>query len=1111
MVQLKFKQIEERISQEKINQFNLCTKKIFKDLQKKTKDKIVFKNIINGTILKTQDTGLFESPEDFTIENVILRFFKFLDFEKDDYIKSTCSPDKSDQKEADYSIFVRNKKILFEAEPLNKDLTGKGCGINQLENYLNKKSFDSDLGITTNGFEWVLIKYNSESFSFDIIKKIDLSPIFKKYAGQEQINDDFVQTIEEFYRTFGKKTILDSIDYLSNCLIIEKETITRKFYDDYIKLVFGFDKKGNKKYQCLLDSISFPLGFNENQKRLFAITIMNRLIFIKFLEDRILENQDLISSLFNEYKTTKNPMDTFYKSKLQHLFYDVLNTEPNERKSQIKSINLFRNIPYLNGGLFRDIIDREKECDVDNEILELIINEILKRYSFTLNGGRNSLNPDILGYVFEKTINYLTGSGENNLRKAKGAYYTPDAITTFICRNTIDSSVLERIKDVLSQEKYKQSEIEHYVTIDDFFADPPKRELILQKIYYEIDKIKILDPACGSGHFLTSALKQLIYIKTKLLELCNQNHDLYHIKKSIITNNLFGVDVESSAVEIAKLRLWLSLIEDLDVSNTNQIDTLPNIDYNIICGNSLVGWLKEEITQDSVDSPIDKNIEIIFSTLDIVYHDDIRKKELFLESKELITTYNKNYISNLKKAYSILKTLYKMEEGSKAVKIKYILDIIRDSIYSMVSPSFYYNINEKFREKHGKPNELSEKIKLITPFHWNIDFSEVIDNGGFDIIIGNPPYGIKISDEERIFIDETLASTKRFVRSELAFIEKATFLSKNGGYIGLIVPKALTFSQKWIVGRELIKDNLRAIADVSEAFKDVKLEQVIIILKNSSFSDKYCIKSIKNPDTNEMDKSYIELTDTILLHPIGKSLKIFEKINKPQLFLKSVSNTTRGLPLQSAIIQKPSNFPVYRGAHIHQYCLEDSSEFLSDELKDTENDKIIALQKSKILSQRIVAHITQPYYHLKIMSVVDKRGVLSVDTVENTFLIDNENFSLEFIACLFNSNFVSWYAYHFIFSDAIRGMDFDNYYVGKIPLPSIPVNNQLFKELYDEIEKLKNKLKNSDLSERVQKAMTESIQSLKLKINREIYRIYDLADDEIALIEQGYVNLNNFY
>lgn len=821
---------------------------------------------------------------------------------------------------------------------------------------------------------------------------------------------------------------------------------------------------------------------------------MSRLIFIKFLEDKGLVERNLLQRLLKEYRNVKIPA-TFYKTYLQPLFYDVFNTPPDRRKSNVNNIIFFKEIPYLNGGLFREVVPKEKESDVDNEIIEVIIKKLLEKYSFTLNGKNEeegSLNPDILGNVFEKTINYLTGKDENDKRKELGAYYTPEEVTSFISKNTIHPVIFEKIKIILKRFGWTDANINSYESLTDFLDNTPKSNpKVLKTIYDEINGIKILDPACGSGHFLTSAMKELIFIKKKLQENL-EKESVYTIKRQIISNNLHGVDIEGSAIEIAKLRLWLSLIENLDVSDISHLETLPNIEYKIIDGNSLIGWVNEGINQNVAITPYDDRIRGIFEGLKIAYVYKTEKFKLLSESEELLSTRGGRLVDNLKRAYSNLQILYSQEDGEKAVKLREILVTIRNAVYTVISPSFQkYNIDKSNSTKKNK-KETVEKYNVSNQFHWNIDFGNIISSGGFDIIIENPPYGIKIKENERLYIPQSLPCTNEYVNSALAFIERSYYLAKDGGYIGLIVPKSLAYSQKWEIGRKLIKNDLDTIVDVSRAFKDVKLEQVIIIIKKGSASKNYKIKDIKDVTSFVIDKNYIDLTDTLIIHANKNDLEIFKKLNTSREFLGKISKTCRGLPFQKEVTNTKTRYPVYCGRDISKYNINDASKYLPSDLVDVENEKIKLLMQSKVLSQRIVAHVQNPVPHIIIMSVLDKKGILSLDTVENTILIDND-YSVEFITCLLNSRLISWYSYRYIFAKAIRTMDLDEYYINKIPLPKKSKKLDKFKTLYNELEKAQKQQDNFKVAK------------IDYEINSLIYALYDLNETEIYSIESDFI------
>lgn len=1099
MPQTKFKENVSELPEGKKSEFHEVIKNIYGALYQEVNNKLLFEQLINGRVLERADTNLRKAPEDLTKEIIIKPLFKFLGFKEEDLHRETASGSTIERRAADYTLIIGDERILVEAEPLNKDLNLKGSGIEQVGSWLEKRSFRADYGIATNGFTWVLLKYDSDDYKLKRLVVVELKGFFQEILGQSHLTE-LKEIINEFYSGFSHKYILSTAKDRATFLEEKKEKITRRFYEDYIRYVFGYDKRTKSHTYCLLDAISPPTSLidSENiadEKRLFSVNLMSRLIFIKFLEDKGLVQKNLLLNMFKEYNKSNIPAK-FYKTYLQTLFYEVFNTPLNQRGTNVNRIEFFKKIPYLNGGLFREIVPKEVEYDVNDDIVKEIIEKVLEGYSFTLDG-EGDLNPDILGNVFEKTINYITGDSlddENDKRKEKGAYYTPEEVTSFISKNTIHPVIFENFKSTLKQFEWKDVDINAYKSLTDFLENPPNNPKILKALYNTVNEIKILDPACGSGHFLTSAMKELIFIKKRLLEQLDQEINYYHIKKQIVRDNLYGVDIENSAIEIAKLRLWLSLIENLDLSDISQIETLPNIEYKIIDGNSLIGWVNEEISQNVAISPYDERIQGIFEGLLVT--DDSEKFNLLSESQNLLRMVGGEgvrLVENWKQAYAKLQVLYSQEEGGKAVRLRDILVTIRRAIYSVVSTSFQKYIIDKSSFKRKNTEDIVKKYTMLNQFHWNIDFGEMITKGGFDVIIGNPPYGIEISETEKRYISLVLPFTKEYVNSALAFIERSYYLVRKNGYVGLIVPKSLAYSQKWSIGRKLVKDDLDTIVDVSSAFKDVKLEQVIIILKKGNASKEYMIKDVADITSFNVDKEYIGLTDTLLVHANEADLEIFKKLNSSNLFLKNISETGRGLPFQNKVTITKTNYPVYRGGDISRYNLRETSEYLPDEFIDAEKKSIKFLQQPKILSQRIVAHVKRPQPHIIIMSTVDRKGVLTLDTVENTVLTDNE-YPLEFLTCLLNSRLIAWYVYRYVFSKAIRTMDLDDYYIRKIPLPNKAKTLDDFSVKYNEMEKAQ-----------VQQN-TNEIEMIESEINSLIYSLYNLDEKEIEIIDSDFIN-----
>ena len=278
-----------------------------------------------------------------------------------------------------------------------------------------------------------------------------------------------------------------------------------------------------------------------------------------------------------------------------------------------------------------------------------------------------------------------------------------------------------------------------------------------------------------------------------------------------------------------------------------------------------------------------------------------------------------------------------------------------------------------------------EKVAGSKAFKWEESFDEIMKTG-FDIIIGNPPYGAELNEMEKDFVEIAYPYASSNKNTALIFIGKSLELIRENGYVGLIVPKSLAYSQVWKSGRDLIKNHLLRIVDVSKAFEGVLLEQVIIILKKSSNSKNYILVDVDSGSTISIDKKYIDATDSIILHGDKDDFEIFKKLNESGEYLAKITETRRGLPYQKYLTQDRTNYPTIRGKTISRFNFGLANEYFPNTLIEENRAKLSFYLQPKIVSQRIVAHVTQPKDHIIIMSAIDKEGVLNVDTVENTIL-----------------------------------------------------------------------------------------------------------------------------
>ena len=652
--------------------------------------------------------------------------------------------------------------------------------------------------------------------------------------------------------------------------------------------------------------------------------ILDRLIFIRNCEDRELESKVLIAN-YREWESKG-------KGHLIRSLRDTFSYFDKEYNSKIFAEHLCDNL------------------DIDNEVLH----EVIEGLYYTKDGESydfSIIDADVLGTIYEQYLGNILRKTEKRAkltenhahRKEQGIYYTPPKIVSYIVRNTLGALLSEKKVDV--------------------------------------EKVRILDPSCGSGSFLIKAFDFLNYHYQTIGKDYEQTQlDLktgipFKIKSRILQNNIFGVDLDKQAVEIAQLNLLLKIAE--------KGHRLPILEQNIRLGNSII--------------------------------DD-------------------------------------------------------------------------------------EKVAGSKAFKWEENFAEIMKEG-FDIVIGNPPYGAELNEKEKDYIEIAYPYASSNKNTALVFIGKSLDLIRENGYVGLIVPKSLAFSQVWKSGRDLIKNHLLRIVDVSKAFEGVLLEQVIIILKESSNSKNYVLVDVDSESTISIDKKFIDTTDSIILHGDKDDFEIFKKINESGEYLAKITDTRRGLPFQKYLTKDKTDYPIIRGKTISRFSFSLADEYLPNALIEENKAKLSFYLQPKIVSQRIVAHVTQPKDHIIIMSAIDKEGLLNVDTVENTILTD-KNYSLEFLLCLLNSKLISWYAYRYIFSKAIRTMDLDDYYLGKIPLPNVNIDNSAFVELANRMLSLKEQLavlgeKATDERARIE----EERKKIDSEIDEQVYRIYGLTEDEKSTIE----------
>ena len=553
------------------------------------------------------------------------------------------------------------------------------------------------------------------------------------------------------------------------------EKVTKKFYKEF--------QEQHQEFLGYVKGID-----NQTDKRWYTSVILNRLMFVYFLQRKgFIDNKDT-NYLHNKLENSQQRGDNlFYKEFLQALFFESFAKPEIDRDKSIES--LVGKIKYLNGGLFlKHRIEQNYNISIADEAFKKVL-DLFARYSWNLDdtpeGKDDEINPDVLGYIFEKYIN----------QKAFGAYYTRPQITEYLCDRTIHKLIVDRVNAALSDNQNLSSDNGKSSVVDTQIPPTPLKEgglcetlnnyqaryedindllikldgkvcrLLVEEI---IPNLSILDPACGSGAFLVAALKTLISVysavigtiklqgdaraKKWLQEIETKHKSLsYFIKKRIVTDNLYGVDIMEEATEIAKLRLFLALVASVD--NVDELEPLPNIDFNIMAGNSLIGLIKvDETAFDNVGNSKQGNLlqPLKAANYKKILEDknqsiELYKKHAFQSGEEQGTSQDSR-LSMLKKD---------IEQLNHESQLK-LNDLLLDE---------FNNLKIKYEEKQltgkAKKRGLTAKdIEVLKPFHWGYHFDKVLQNGGFDIIITNPPWEIFKPQAKEFFAEYSDLVTK---------------------------------------------------------------------------------------------------------------------------------------------------------------------------------------------------------------------------------------------------------------------------------------------------------------------------------------------------------------
>lgn len=961
------------------------------------------------------------------------------DFFKVDELRNTAEP-ISDPADCDKGYYIGaintsdSYRIgLFYYEIGHSNVARKKVGLrNLVRTFINPNwgQFDAALAVFSDGKRWRL------SLISDIKGEATAAKRYTFVFGEQ---DNLYRTAIERFSLIRSEG--PSFEVLKKAFSVE--ALTEEFFGLYKD---HYERFCDFIYQNADDRRYFGPEFAEwnrnkdSQKfiRDYVKNLMGRIVFLQFVQKKgwmgvPTDRNDWVGGdpYFMQHLydyATEEQKDDFLDEVLEPLFFNCLNVlRPNDVfDTKVKGIGVVK-VPYLNGELFE-----QKEVDkVQSKFPKKYFHDLLNlflQYNFTIdendpNDAEIGVDPEMLGKIFENLL-------EDN--KDKGAFYTPKEIVRYMCKESLISYLCSN-NGVKHADSIKVLVNNHQLT-------PKLQEDVktCERLNKHLRNVKVCDPAIGSGAFPMGLMNEIFACRSVLHENIEETNDETsgQIKREIIQNNIYGVDIEQGAVDIARLRFWLALVVD-----SVKPEPLPNLDYKIMQGNSLIESYKG------------------LDLANLLHNDN-----LFVATKaDELGKYMKNY--------------FRATDNEEKRKLRNQIDFtVKQCIYAA---------------------GIQDTIELPNTdfFLWHTYFHDVFKEGGFDIVIGNPPY-VQLSKLPNVseYYKNTLRSTYGTSGGRLNLfifmLHQAINIANENGVITFIIPNTILTQEYYKDTRELIlKHHLRTIVDYNDMeFDNAVVENVTLVISNDSSNDNSVqIFSCKGHN--------VEFVKSISSEKFKKQKGFIFNINSndfvDRLFenstpLSELCNINQAIALKGdkslSVKNEYSNgyYKVLDGRNIGRYSIDWGVLYLDYDVERIHSckRKDIFECKEKLFFRRVSANL---------MATYDDSQYFALNTL--VVITPKEKCNIKYILALFNSTLMN-YIYKNKFKSTKKVFsEIQARSVGELPIKSDELYSPLIINLVERIISAKKSCSLTETSEEEQ------------EIDRLVYHLYGLTYDEVKIVD----------